>query len=151
MISGLQIIFNQLIGQGNVRHDIVPFGPVLIMVQRYRLAGTLKGHSGAINTLTFNRDSSLLASGGTSGYFGWSTYIQSYFIGSDEVVKIWDTKAFRNLETIRDPNGQWGQVTCAKFIITNPTTEVLCFGTGRGHFLVYRRPSKSVRNLFIAN
>ena len=52
------------------------------------------------------------------------------FLGSDKVVKIWDTRIFKNLQTIRDLNGQWGQITCAKFIIPDPSSEYLCFGTG---------------------
>ncbi|KAF8873902.1 hypothetical protein CPB84DRAFT_1753121 [Gymnopilus junonius] len=44
-----------------------------------------------------------------------------------------------------DENQRWGQVTCLKFVNfeVSASTEWLCFGTGRGIFMVYRRPRKA--------
>ncbi|PPR03094.1 hypothetical protein CVT26_004613 [Gymnopilus dilepis] len=95
---------------------------------RYRLATTLKGHDAPINTLAFNLQGTLLASG-----------------GDDEEVKIWEMNRYTLLQTIADENRRWGQVTCLKFITFEGAaapSDWLFFGTGRGFFLGYRRPRK---------
>jgi WD40 repeat protein len=69
---------------------------------------TLVGHKGTINTPAFNQDSSLLAS---RGIF-WVVYKLNVILGSDRIVKIWDTRISKDVQMIRDPNGQWGQITC---------------------------------------
>ncbi len=43
-------------------------------------------------------------------------------------------------QVIGDQLERWGQVTCVKWLSgTADSGSVLCFGTGRGLFLVYQR------------
>lgn len=54
---------------------------------------------------------------------------------------------FQHFQSLIDHNRRWGQVTIIKFInrdVTHTGTEWICFGTGRGHLLVYHRSRKSV-------
>ena len=97
------------------------------LLQRYRLVAKLDGHKGSINCFAFNNSSSLLASG-----------------GDDEIVQVWDMNNLQSIQTIADRNHRWGQITCLKFISADTTSDWMCFGTGRGRFLVYRRLRKSV-------
>ena len=91
----------------------------------------LAGHGGPINTLSFNSNGNLLASG-----------------GDDQEVQIWDLNAFRQYEMLADHSSAWGQVTCIKFLKAigepNPTGDLLCFGMGRGYLLLYHRPRRTV-------
>jgi hypothetical protein len=57
-------------------------------------------------------------------------YKLNVILGSDRIVKIWDTRISKNVQMIRDLNSQWGQITCAKFIIPDPGSKYICFGTG---------------------
>ena len=54
---------------------------------------------------------------------------------------------FQHFQTFVDNNRRWGQITAIKFInrdVTHTGMEWICFGTGRGHLLVYHRGRKSV-------
>ena len=97
--------------------------------QRYRLVAKLAGHGGPINTLSFNLNGSLLASG-----------------GDDEEVQIWDLNVFRRYQTLADHNGTWGQITCINFLNgeLGQVGDLLCFGTGRGYLLLYHRQRRVV-------
>ena len=56
-------------------------------------------------------------------------------------------KIYKRFQTLADNNQRWGQITTIKFInrdATHAGMEWLCFGTGRGQFLVYHRSRKSV-------
>ena len=67
--------------------------------------------------------------------------------GDDEQVRIWEMTAYQHFQTLVDDNQRWGQITVIKFINCDAThngMEHLCFGTGRGHVLVYHRGRKSV-------
>ncbi len=51
------------------------------------------------------------------------------------------------VQTIIDNDQRWGQITTIKFInrdATHTGMEWICFGTGRGQFLLYHRSRKSV-------
>src|SRR5260221_9522398 len=51
-----------------------------------------------------------------------------------------------SIQILLDEAHRWGQITCIKFISANGTlsADSLCFGTGCGQFLIYRRTRKSV-------
>ena len=100
------------------------------LLQRYRLVAKLDAHKGPINCLAFSTNSSLLASG-----------------GDDQMVQVWDMNHLQSIQTIADRNCRWGQITCLKFISADMTSDWMCFGTGRGRFLVYRRLRKLVGDL----
>lgn len=100
------------------------------LLQRYRLVAKLDGHKGPINCVAFNNSGSLLASG-----------------GDDETVQVWDMRYLQSIQTFADRNRRWGQITCIKFISFDAISDWMCFGTGRGRFLVYRRLRKSVGGL----
>ncbi|PPR02023.1 hypothetical protein CVT26_008717 [Gymnopilus dilepis] len=95
---------------------------------KYTYSGLLMGHLGPVNVLSFNNNGSLLASG-----------------GDDEQVKIWDVNQLRQCQSLMNPQGRWGQITCLKFITfdTPPTADWLCFGTGRGIIAMYRKSRKA--------
>jgi WD40 repeat protein len=67
--------------------------------------------------------------------------------GDDETVKVWDVNSLQIFQTIADRNHHWGQITCIQFIGFDTISDWMCFGTGRGRFLVYHRLRKSVRGL----
>ncbi|KAF9527061.1 WD40-repeat-containing domain protein [Crepidotus variabilis] len=94
----------------------------------YRLVATLAEPEGAINALAFNPTGTSLASD-----------------GDDETVRIWDLASFKCVQALSDIEKQWGQITVLKFAQMGPdvSTEWLCFGTGFGMFVVYRRARKS--------
>ncbi|KAM6490444.1 WD40-repeat-containing domain protein [Amanita muscaria] len=97
----------------------------------YTLLGRLDGHLGPINCLSFTRDGSLLASG-----------------GDDEAVRIWDIETLVSLQVIRDPAGNWGQVTCVNWLSGNSSElegNTLCFGTGRGLVIVEMKEASITR------
>ena len=108
----------------------------------YTLLGRLDGHSGAVNCISFTRDGMLLASGGK---FPVSLVIvgtqRSTMTGDDETVRVWDIETLVNLQVIRDPDENWGQITCLVWFPCGAGQEgnVLCFGTGRGHVNIFRR------------
>ena len=66
--------------------------------------------------------------------------------GDDEEVRIWDLKTYQRFQILANNSRQWGQITTIKFINRDVHTgmEWLCFGTGRGQFLVYHRSRRSV-------
>ena len=66
--------------------------------------------------------------------------------GDDEAVRIWDIETLVNLQVIRDPDENWGQITCLNWLPCGAEQEgnVLCFGTGRGHIIIFRRSGNSV-------
>ncbi|KAF8961287.1 WD40-repeat-containing domain protein [Flammula alnicola] len=95
----------------------------------YFLRARLDGHRGPINCFAIVGDAELLASG-----------------GDDECVNIWDLQTLKRSETLTNPGGHWGQITCLIWInLTNslPGNGLLCLGTGRGRFAVYRRRKRS--------
>ncbi|KAF8961311.1 WD40-repeat-containing domain protein [Flammula alnicola] len=95
----------------------------------YFLRARLDGHRGPINCFAIIGDAELLASG-----------------GDDECVNIWDLQTLKRSETLTNPGGHWGQITCLIWInLTNnlPGNGLLCLGTGRGRFAVYRRRKRS--------
>lgn len=63
--------------------------------------------------------------------------------GDDQKVVLWDIKSFKPSQTLTDQNGRWAQITCLQFI-EGPTGEVLCFGTGRGSIVMFKRSKRSV-------
>ncbi|KAF8809139.1 hypothetical protein BYT27DRAFT_7095207, partial [Phlegmacium glaucopus] len=69
--------------------------------------------------------------------------------GDHEVVHVWDINYFQSIQTIMDWNCRWGQITCLKFISPNIVLDWICFGTGRGLFLVYCHLRKSVSGLSV--
>ncbi|PPQ97562.1 hypothetical protein CVT26_002347 [Gymnopilus dilepis] len=98
-------------------------------IKRYQRTAVLNGHTGPINSLTFNNQGTLLASG-----------------GDDEQVRIWDVPKCTLLQSLADEHRRWGQITCIKFVTipgTTTSTDWLYFGTGRGFFLTYRSPRKA--------
>ena len=113
------------------------------VLQRYRLVARLDGHKGPINGFAFNNNSSLLASGGKPPAFESVPQLTDV-PGDDEVVRVWDVSYFQTIQLITDRNRRWGQITCVKFINPDTASDWMCFGTGRGRFLVYRRHKKSV-------
>ena len=46
------------------------------------------------------------------------------------------------IQVLADRNHRWGQITSLKFILDTAASDWMCFGTGRGRLLVYRRPRK---------
>ncbi|KAF8735549.1 hypothetical protein AX14_001869 [Amanita brunnescens Koide BX004] len=93
----------------------------------YTLLGRLDGHSGAVNCLSFTRDGMLLASS-----------------GDDEAVRIWDIEALAPLQVIRDPDGNWGQITCVNWLGGSAEERnMLCFGTGRGFVAIFQASGNS--------
>ena len=69
------------------------------------------------------------------------------YSGDDEEVRIWEVTEFQHFQTLIDNNQRWGQITTIKFINRDTGMEWICFGTGRGHLLVYHRGRKSVSEL----
>lgn len=61
--------------------------------------------------------------------------------GDDETVRVWDIETLVNLQVIRDPDENWGQITCLNWLPGGAEQEgnALCFGTGRGHVIIFRR------------
>ena len=60
--------------------------------------------------------------------------------------------AYQNFQTLVDNNQRWGQITVIKFINRDAThngMERICFGTGRGHLLMYHPGRKFVCPLSI--
>lgn len=68
------------------------------------------------------------------------------FIGDDETVRIWDVCAKKSRQVIRDHGGRWGQITCVAWLAgeNGDASLSLCFGTGRGRILIYRRSKTGV-------
>ena len=95
-------------------------------LKRYRQVATLERHQAPVNCLAFAREGGVFASG-----------------GDDQKVVLWDIKSFKPSQTLTDQNGRWGQITCLQFI-EGPTGEVLCFGTGRGSIVMFKRSKRSV-------
>jgi hypothetical protein len=50
-------------------------------------------------------------------------------------------KTLRCRQVIQDHGGRWGQITCMLWIASENghPSAMLCFGTGRGRILIYRR------------
>ncbi|KAF5327760.1 hypothetical protein D9619_004080 [Psilocybe cf. subviscida] len=92
----------------------------------YNVYATLKGAQGPINSVAISEDGKLLASG-----------------GDEEVVHIWDIEEQKNIETLSDRQGRWGQVTCVKWMGSPMDAYSVCFGTGRGLLLVYTKDKDS--------
>lgn len=71
-------------------------------------------------------------------------------VGDDEEVRIWDMDKLSRYQTLIDPACQWGQITAVTFVkldsnaIGSNGLEWLCFGTGRGQCLIYRKSRKAV-------
>ncbi|KJA24984.1 hypothetical protein HYPSUDRAFT_53480 [Hypholoma sublateritium FD-334 SS-4] len=59
---------------------------------QYRILACLRGTNGPINCLSLTRDGSLLASG-----------------ADDQVLRIWDIREKRRLQTLQDKSERWGQ------------------------------------------
>ncbi|KJA21883.1 hypothetical protein HYPSUDRAFT_55206 [Hypholoma sublateritium FD-334 SS-4] len=92
---------------------------------KYYLQKIFKGSGGPVNTLAFNGNATLLASG-----------------GDDEVVRVWELATGDEYQQLSDLNGRWGQITCLAFVYPEAATlpsEWIFFGLGRGVFLLYRR------------
>ena len=87
---------------------------------------TLEGHRAPVNCLAFTQEGSVLASG-----------------GDDQKVVLWDVETFKVSQTLTDQNERWGQITYLQFI-EGPAGELLCFGTGRGSILIFKRNKRSV-------
>ncbi|KAF8163859.1 WD40-repeat-containing domain protein [Pholiota molesta] len=97
-------------------------------VHKYSLSVTLQGHDRPINCLAFTPAGDVMASG-----------------GDDEEVQIWDLASYSQLQTLNDPAGNWGQVTCLTFLNCGAgpgSADWLCIGTGRGHIVIYQRKRK---------
>ncbi|PPQ74510.1 hypothetical protein CVT26_007980 [Gymnopilus dilepis] len=112
--------------------------------ESYHFVTSLHGHDGPINTFAFNLGGSLLASGDVM----YNAVAYLTYTGDDETVHIWDLKTFRALQILSDRHSRWGQITVLKFISFdgNPNSmsnEWLFIGTGRGHFMAYRRTRRS--------
>lgn len=65
--------------------------------------------------------------------------------GDDEAVRIWDIEALAPLQVIRDPDGNWGQITCVNWLGGSAEERnMLCFGTGRGFVAIFQASGNSV-------
>jgi len=65
--------------------------------------------------------------------------------GDDQIVRIWDLKAQKTIQTFEDLRNRWGQVTSMLVSDTAITGgAMLCCGTGRGQVLIFRRLKKKV-------
>ncbi|KJA24988.1 hypothetical protein HYPSUDRAFT_53484 [Hypholoma sublateritium FD-334 SS-4] len=96
---------------------------------KYYLVKRLKGSKGPVNALAFNRDVTLLASG-----------------GDDEIVRIWEIATGNVCQQLLDLTGRWGQITCLAFVYHDSSTTALLsecqwifFGSGRGMFTLYHQ------------
>ncbi|KDR76662.1 hypothetical protein GALMADRAFT_139563 [Galerina marginata CBS 339.88] len=106
-------------------------------VQKYRLASKINTQQGPINCFTIIGDGELLASG-----------------GDDETVKIWDLVTYERRATLADKARKWGQITCLLWIgLDNHISgsDLLCFGTGRGRMVLYKRQRKRDRFIEISD
>lgn len=81
-----------------------------------------------------------------------SLYALSSQTGDDGKIMIWSVKktgSFTPVQTISEPYGRWGQITCEQF--TSPRgsavypIETLVCGTGRGYVLMFREDHTGVR------
>jgi hypothetical protein len=64
-------------------------------------------------------------------------------LGDDEAVRIWDIEALSTIQVIRDPSGNWGQITCLNWL-AGEERNTLCFGTGRGFIALFQASESSV-------
>lgn len=114
----------------------------------YKLVAKLDGHGGPVNAFAFNAAGTLLASGGENITSIYREQIPRICPGDDERVHIWNLHTLLSIQILLDQAHRWGQITCIKFISANTLgTEWLCFGTGRGQFLIHRRNRKSVSSI----
>jgi len=63
------------------------------------------------------------------------------------MVKIWDLVTYEQRVTLADKACKWGQITCLLWIGLDDNSlggGLLCFGTGRGRMVLYRRQQKRV-------
>jgi hypothetical protein len=66
-------------------------------------------------------------------------------LGDNEAVRIWDIEALAPLQVIQDADGNWGQITCVKWIaVSAEERNLLCFGTGRGFIALFQASGNSV-------
>lgn len=66
-------------------------------------------------------------------------------IADDEKVRIWDVERKKPYQVICDELERWGQITCIQWL--NGFFEnslAICFGTGRGLFLIYQQTKDAV-------
>ena len=60
---------------------------------------------------------------------------------------IWDLANYKQTQVLSDAASNWGQITCILWIpLENGVTVhgLLCFGTGRGRVVIYRRQKRRV-------
>lgn len=68
---------------------------------------------------------------------------RKFSLGDDESVRIWDIEALSSIQVIRDPSGNWGQITCLNWL-AGEERNTLCFGTGRGFIALFQASRSSV-------
>ncbi|KAJ3003557.1 hypothetical protein NUW54_g5235 [Trametes sanguinea] len=86
---------------------------------RYRVAGTLQGHTKSVFSLDFSPDGKLLASGG----------------GGDGVM-VWDLRTYVRVRTPEYRN-TFGPVSQVMWIPSRSGTPTLCSGTGLGYLCIW--------------
>jgi hypothetical protein len=67
--------------------------------------------------------------------------------GHNESVHIWGIDKGKNITVLSDCLERWGHVTCMKWLegVTQSKGYTLCFGTGCGLLVVYKKAKDSVR------
>jgi hypothetical protein len=66
-------------------------------------------------------------------------------IADDEKVRIWDIERKKPYQVICDELERWGQITCIQWLYGFSENSLsICFGTGRGHFLIYQQGKDAV-------
>jgi hypothetical protein len=66
-------------------------------------------------------------------------------IADDEKVRIWDVERKKPYQVICDELERWGQITCIQWLYGfSENSLAICFGTGRGLFLIYQQAKDAV-------
>jgi hypothetical protein len=71
--------------------------------------------------------------------------VHIFFLADDEKVRIWDVERKKLYQTICDELERWGQITCIQWLHGfSENSLTICFGTGRGLFLIYQQAKDAV-------
>ena len=113
---------------------------------QYQVHAVFRGFQGPVNAVAISKDTRLLASGGECPVNKMierklTTWVQ----GDSEEVKIWDLDEQKEICTLSDNLGRWGQITTIKWLENVANSYTVCFGTGRGWILIYCKPKETVR------
>ena len=112
---------------------------------QYQVHAVFRGFQGPVNAVAIFNDTRLLASGGECPVNKIIERNSQCGPGNAEEIKIWDLDEQKEICTLSDNLGQWGQITTIKWLENAANSYTVCFGTGRGWILTYCKPKEMVR------